>query len=51
MNDWTAHTRITGTIGGDCGHCGREDVELDEDDICEDCYYIRQADIEEINRI
>jgi len=38
MNDWEAHTRITGTAGGDCGNCGREDVELDEDDICEQCY-------------
>ena len=47
MNSWDASQKEK----GDCGQCGREDCDLDEDDICEDCYYIRQADIEEINRL
>ncbi len=26
------------TMGGDCGRCGAEDIEVDSDGLCEKCY-------------
>lgn len=26
------------TLGGDCGMCGKEDCEVDEDGLCEECH-------------
>ena len=27
------------TAGGDCARCGAEDVDVDEDGLCENCYH------------